>query len=67
MKLMIITQKIQEREISIVKKTTQRAELLEILKSHGALEERTRLEERHTEKFSMLKELNQRIDNLKAI
>ena len=61
----IITQKIQERELSIAKKTTQRAELLEILKSHGALEERTRLEERHTEKFSMFKELNQRIDNLK--
>jgi uncharacterized protein YydD (DUF2326 family) len=61
----IITQKIQERELLIVEKSTKRAELLTILKTHGALEERTLLEERHTEKLSQVKELTQRIDNLK--
>jgi uncharacterized protein YydD (DUF2326 family) len=61
----VVTQKIQERELKIAEKSTERAELLVILQTHGALEERTYLEERHTEKLSQFKEVTQRISNLK--
>lgn len=61
----VITKKIQDRELTIAEKSAKRAELLTILQTHGALEERTLLEERHTEKLSQFKELTQRIDNLK--
>lgn len=60
-----IKQEIQKREQEIEKKTKERAELLVILQTHGALEEHSRLEEHHTEKLSQFKELTQRIDNLK--
>lgn len=60
-----IEQKVQERELLIIKKSSSRAELLTILKTHGALEERTLLENRHTEKLTQVKELAQRIENLK--
>ncbi|MFI3137753.1 MAG: DUF2326 domain-containing protein [Methylococcaceae bacterium] len=61
----VITQKIQEREQVIIVKTNKRAELLKILQTHRALEEHTRLEERHIEKLSRFKDITQRIDNLK--
>ena len=61
----VITQKIQEREFLVNENSNKRAELLAILQTHGALEERTLLEERHTEKLSQIKDFTQRIDNLK--
>jgi uncharacterized protein YydD (DUF2326 family) len=61
----VITQTIQEREQAIIAKTNKRAELLKILQTHRALEEYTRLEERHIEKLSQFKDITQRIDNLK--
>jgi uncharacterized protein YydD (DUF2326 family) len=50
----------------IAKKTEQRSSLLEILNTHGALQEYTLLEKRHMETISRLNAVSSMIDNLKA-
>jgi uncharacterized protein YydD (DUF2326 family) len=50
----------------IAKKTEQRSSLLEILNTHGALQEYTLLEKRHMETISQLNTVSSMIDNLKA-
>lgn len=56
---------ISSRESSIREKTEQRASILEILQTHGALEEYTRLQELYLEKVADLNEINKRIEELK--
>lgn len=53
------------REQGIKSLTDKRAELLEILNTHGALEERRLLENNHQETVAQLKDVSIKIDNLK--
>ncbi|PSB17461.1 DUF2326 domain-containing protein [Phormidesmis priestleyi ULC007] len=48
-------------------KTEQRASRLEVLQTHGALEEYTRLQELYLETRSSLNDINQRIDELRKV
>ncbi|MEM7555025.1 MAG: ABC-three component system protein [Cyanobacteria bacterium P01_A01_bin.84] len=61
----LIRSDISSRESSIREKTEQRASILEILQTHGALEEYTRLQELYLEKVANLNEINKRIEELK--
>jgi uncharacterized protein YydD (DUF2326 family) len=56
---------IVEREDGIRKLTEERAELLEILRSHGALDEHTRLQQRHLDTVAQFKDIETRLSNLK--
>lgn len=60
-----IRNEISLRESSIRQKTEERASILEVLQTHGALEEYTRLQELHLEKVADLNEINKRIEELK--
>ncbi|MBW4490600.1 MAG: DUF2326 domain-containing protein [Trichocoleus desertorum ATA4-8-CV12] len=51
----------------IREKTNQRASRLEVLQTHGALEEYTRLQELYLETRSSLNDINQRIDELRKV
>lgn len=51
----------------IREKTEQRASRLEVLQTHGALEEYTRLQELYLETRSSLNDINQRIDELRKV
>ncbi|MBD2295602.1 DUF2326 domain-containing protein [Anabaena sphaerica FACHB-251] len=58
------------REITVTEsyireKTNQRAELLDVLRTHGALEEYTRLQEIYLDNLANLNEINKRIAELK--
>lgn len=53
------------REHLIREKTEERAVLLEVLQTHGALEEYTKLQELYLETVADLNELNKRIEELK--
>ena len=55
---------ISSRERLIREKTEERASLLEVLQTHGALEEFTRLQELYLEIVSNLNEINKRIEEL---
>ncbi|MEG4105092.1 ABC-three component system protein [Microcoleus sp. S13_C5] len=55
---------VSSRELLIREKTEQRASLLEVLQTHGALEEYTRLQELYLEIVSNLNEINKRIEEL---
>lgn len=55
---------VSSRERLIREKTEQRASLLEVLQTHGALEEYTRLQELYLEIVSNLNEINKRIEEL---
>jgi uncharacterized protein YydD (DUF2326 family) len=48
-------------------KTDQRASRLDVLQTHGALEEYTRLQELYLEARSSLNDINQRIDELRKV
>ncbi|MGL5943404.1 MAG: DUF2326 domain-containing protein [Waterburya sp.] len=56
---------INANEYLIREKTIQRAYLLNILQTHGALEEYTRLQELYLESFANLKEIDKRINELR--
>jgi uncharacterized protein YydD (DUF2326 family) len=58
---------IGELDILIREKTDHRASRLEILQTHGALEEYTRLQELYLETVSSLNDINQRITELQQI
>jgi uncharacterized protein YydD (DUF2326 family) len=59
-----IRRDVSSRERLIREKTEQRASLLEVLQTHGALEEYTRLQELYLEIVSNLNEINKRIEEL---
>ena len=59
-----IRRNVSSRERLIREKTEQRASLLEVLQTHGALEEYTRLQELYLEIVSNLNEINKRIEEL---
>jgi uncharacterized protein YydD (DUF2326 family) len=59
-----IRRDISSRERLIREKTEERASLLEVLQTHGALEEFTRLQELYLEIVSNLNEINKRIEEL---
>jgi uncharacterized protein YydD (DUF2326 family) len=56
---------ISYRERIIQSKTEERASILEILQTHGALEEYTKLQELYLETLADLNEINKRIEELK--
>ena len=58
-----LNREILEREEQIRKYVGERARLLSILQTHGALEEHTRLQEMYQETVSELEEIKIRIDN----
>ncbi|WP_211167947.1 DUF2326 domain-containing protein [Pseudanabaena yagii] len=58
---------IGELDTLIREKTDRRASRLEVLQTHGALEEYTRLQELYLETVSSLNEINQRIAELQQI
>ncbi|GAB4383790.1 MAG: DUF2326 domain-containing protein [Elainellaceae cyanobacterium] len=58
---------ISERERLIREKTAQRASRLQILQTHGALEEYTRLQGLYLETLADLNEINQRIEELRKV
>lgn len=58
---------ISSRERLIREKTEERASLLEVLRTHGALEEYTRLQELYLNTVADLNEINKRIEELKKI
>lgn len=62
-----LTRSISELESIIEEKTEQRASRLEVLQTHGALEEYTRLQELYLEIRSNLNDINQRIDELRKV
>lgn len=59
-----IRRDVSSRERLIREKTEHRAFLLEVLQTHGALEEYTRLQELYLEIVSNLNEINKRIEEL---
>jgi uncharacterized protein YydD (DUF2326 family) len=62
-----LTRTIGELDILIREKTDRRASRLEVLQTHGALEEYTRLQELYLETVSSLNDINQRITELQQI
>lgn len=56
---------ISRREDEIKKMTSQRTELMQILQSHGALEEFNELQKNHQNSVSQLKDISIRLENLK--
>lgn len=56
---------IADRETEVSRKSEQKAKAMEILQSHGALEEHMRLQERHTETVTAIAEIDNRIANLR--
>lgn len=60
-----LKRKISSRERLIREKTEERARLLDVLQTHGALEEYTRLQEIYLEIVADLNEINKRIKELR--
>jgi uncharacterized protein YydD (DUF2326 family) len=60
-----LSQSIERRRADVVKKSEEKAEYMQVLNTHGALEEYTRLQQLHTRTVSQLHEIEQRIQNLK--
>ena len=58
---------IASRELFIQEKAEERVSLLEVLQTHGALEEYTRLQELYLNTVANLNEINKRIEELKKI
>ncbi|MBD1889193.1 DUF2326 domain-containing protein [Coleofasciculus sp. FACHB-SPT9] len=58
---------ISSREFLIRQKTEERASLLEVLQTHGALEEYTMLQELYLKTVADLNEINKRIEELKKV
>ena len=54
-----------QRNAQIQRASERRAQLLEVLRTHGALEEYTRLQELHLGVMAQLNDINNRIDNLR--
>lgn len=61
-----ITRVIESQDEKISSLTKKRAELLEVLQKHGALEEYNKLQSKFTELEQKLNEINNRISNLKT-
>ncbi len=59
-----LTAVIAERENSIRISSQERASLMEILQTHGALEEYTKLQQQHLQRFAELEEVRTRLNNL---
>jgi len=60
-----IKQKIVQREQQIKEYTSKRVELMLTLRSHGALQEYTRLQSNHQNTVAQFKDVSNRLDNLK--
>lgn len=61
-----LTRDIEQRERVVREKTDQRAEIMEILKTHGALEEYTLLQRRHMDTVAELNDVENLIKNVSA-
>lgn len=60
-----LTKQIAEREVEIQSLTECRASLMSLLQTHGALEEYTRLQQRHLQTVAQLEDLRRRLDALR--
>lgn len=60
-----LTKQIAERETEIQSLTERRAALMSLLQTHGALEEYTRLQQRHLQTVAQLEDLRRRLDALR--
>ncbi|MBU4032277.1 MAG: DUF2326 domain-containing protein, partial [Candidatus Thermoplasmatota archaeon] len=60
-----IKQNVVQRETEIKELSARRVELMLTLKSHGALQEYTQLQNNHQNTVAQLKDVSQRLDNLK--
>jgi uncharacterized protein YydD (DUF2326 family) len=58
---------VRQREANIEKLTARRAELMQVLKTHGALDEYTLLQQRHIELRGQLDEMTRQIETLRKI
>ena len=58
---------VREREEQVRRLTEERAELLAVLREHGALEEHTRLQQSHLATLALVQELDARISNLRKV
>lgn len=61
-----LRREIQERELVIEAKSNERAAALQVLQTHGALEEYTLLQKRHLDTLAELNTISGSIDNLRA-
>lgn len=60
-----LTKQITEREKEVQALSDRRAELMSLLRTHGALEEYTRLQQRHLQTVAQLEDLRRRLDSLR--
>jgi len=59
-------QSIEDRNSEMLAKNAQRAELMVVLRTHGALEEYTRLQQFHLEIIQQINDIEMRITNLRS-
>jgi uncharacterized protein YydD (DUF2326 family) len=62
-----LTSEIAKREQVIAQKTQERADVMEVLQTHGALEEYTMLQRRHLDTVQELNAVEERIRNVKTL
>ena len=60
-----LTKTIESQRFIVAQKSKERAEYMEVLQTHGALEEYTRLQQLHTKTVTRLQDIEQRIENWK--
>lgn len=60
-----LTKAIESRRALTTERSVEKSEYMEILQTHGALEEYTRLQQLHTKSVVKLREIEQRIENWK--
>lgn len=60
-----LTKAIEARRAQVVTKSVEKSSYMEVLQTHGALEEYTRLQQIHTSTIAQLRDIEQRIDNWK--
>lgn len=60
-----LTKEIEARRAAVARMGEEKASLMEVLQTHGALDEYTRLQQLHTKTLGQLRDVKQRISNLK--
>lgn len=60
-----LTKTIESNRVAVARKSAEKAEYMEVLKTHGALEEYTLLQQLHTKTVAELRDIEQRIENAK--
>lgn len=60
-----LIKRIESRRSSVAQMSEEKVSLMEVLETHGALEEYTQLQQRHSKTLGQLRDMEQRIVNLK--